>query len=314
MFLFFFLILLGRFGDAIIHLYFDNNVGIGNQILSIVSCIKLAKILQQPLSANSTLVEIIPTLKKYESIRSLNYKWDCIIDASHEMSETSMKMLVCPLQLSYCTNILVKGGQYFVPHLSLNPQFKEENFTFPKDFLDDFKPPYNMAIPYQGIHLRYFSGTIEPYPDFLLLQSLRKEFPVYISSLFPETAQKFAKLNFTVYQQFSSGKQYFNDSDHDYQALIDIAMLSRTQVLYLSPGSTFSYISSALSLPTTEVYYLSRGSMLPKPFIRDFFKQPCAHQQPPIVLSCPLLPSSIIAFNLLKCPDSITRGFRIAQA
>jgi hypothetical protein len=314
MFLFFYLILLGRFGEAIIHLYFENNVGIGNQILSIVSCIKLAKILHQPLSTNSTLVDILSTLEKYKYNNSLEYKWDCFIDASHEMPETSMKMLICPLQLSYCTNILVKGGQYFVPHLSLNPQFKEEDFTLPIDFLDDFEPPYNMALPYQGIQLRYFSGTIELYPDFLLLQSLRKELPVYISSLFPETAQKFAKLNFTVYQQFSSGKQYFNNKNHDYQALIDIAMLSRAKVLYLSPGSTFSYIASALSLSTTKVYYLSRGPMLPKPFIRDFFKQPCAHQKPPIVLSCPLLPSSIMVFNLLKCPDSITRGFRIAQA
>lgn len=310
--LFFLCIFTVGFCEARIHLYFDDNVGVGNQILSIASCIKLARILQHPLSINSTLVNILPTLTKYKYTNATCH-WDCSIDASHEMSETDMKVLICPFQLSYCANILVKGGQYFIPHLSLNPQFPDETFSFLGELFDGFKLPFTIHTPYQGIHLRYFSGAFEPYPDFLIMQHIRKDIPVYISSLFPETARKLAKLNYTVYQPFSARKQQFNDIDHDLQALIDIFMLSRAQVLYLSPGSTFSYIASALSLSTAKVYYLSRGPLLPKPFVRDFAKQPCAHQQPLIVLSCPMLPSSLIILNLTKCCDSLTRGFRIAQ-
>lgn len=304
-----------EFCIALIYLYFEHNVGIGNQILSIASCIKLAQFLQQPLSINSTLADILPTLKKFKSNQEIPF-CDCKINASHEMSENDMEKLICPLQLSYCSNILVKGGQYFIPHLSLNFQFRNssQSFLFPRNLFDGFKIPFFTSFRYQGVHMRYFSGEYESYPDNLLLQILDRKVPVYVSSLSPITAQRLAKHNFTVYQPFSTKKQFYKDVAHDYQALIDIIMLSRAQVLYLSPGSTFSYVAGAISAPDVKVFYLSRGPLIPKPVIQDTLKQPCAHKQTPIMLSCPLMASGIMALNLAKCPDMITRGFIISNS
>ena len=53
---------------------------------------------------------------------------------------------------------------------------------------------------------------------------------------------------------------------HDRQALMDMMMLSGAKYLYLSPGSTFSYVAAALS-NAKEVYFLSRGRLLPKPLL-----------------------------------------------
>ena len=258
-----------------IHLYFEESVGLGNQLLSLASVLYLKRAFfpESCIFLDSTLANLLNF-----TFATLRPDVCCHLDASHEMAERDMQVLFNISLLNECTCVKVKGGQYFVPHLRVNLNSIDLSFKdLIKPLLPSFNNPLRAEEEYQAVHLRYFSNEHEPYPDHLLARVIDPNKPLYISSLFRDTAKfllnKFP--NMRIYQPFSSKKQKFVNHAHDrevqYQinlkALIDIFMLSQASALYLTPESTFSYVAAALSMPHTRVYFLSRHRLLPKPLV-----------------------------------------------
>lgn len=254
---------------AHLHLYFEENVGLGNQLLSLASVIYLRDLFY-PFYRISTTSNL-RFLLNFNSTKIYIASDCCHIDASHEMTQDDMDDLFnVKKRLINCECIEIKGGQYFLPHLKVNQEAKNDKRRF-KDIISPLLPVINTPIEFsQAVHLRYFSNEHEPYADHLLSRTIEPKQPLYISSLFPHTAQyilrKFSQ-DMIIYQVHINGKQMYGEVEHDRQALIDILMLARAkQVLFLSPGSTFSYVSAALST-CPRVFFLSRGRLLPKPLI-----------------------------------------------
>jgi hypothetical protein len=262
-------------------LYFDGNVGLGNQLLSMASAVMLSKAGNKRLYVNATL-----QVNYYDPRVARSIYYDCYVDASHEMSPQDLDYLHCT-DFSKCHNSLIKGGQYFVPQLMFNPSLKTLSSvafiallqeTLVWRLIRQIPSPSSQSCDV-GIHLRDFSNVPERLPEYLAqaCMSLTNK-TVYLASLFDHPRIR-------SLQAFKTGRQQFQDLKHDLQALYDLVTVSRCRFLLLSPQSTFSYVAAALhhhhhghdhhNTDRGSVMYLGRHG-LRKPCFGGP-TEPCAH-------------------------------------